>query len=265
MLLLLLPLLSHAEPLITPATPLRGKALAAPSDSAIKGDAQSAATAGESGDVKAAEPSRAVRPASPRSPIKAPDTSASAATPGLYLSRVEDKNELRLRFRFAGLVPDVLAQAESRAHAAGQVSAHAKPHGHARVNAQRTTRQAGATTDTVQSSDPCLRTHSGTLVIRTGQASGSCSGAEFRARMSQQLKAAMAEIDGGTSDSGSPVKVMAISKSSAASHHDMLTAPPFSMALVARAPGEDNLRRLNSRVTWAEQYQSRISEIRMGQ
>jgi len=83
--------------------------------------------------------------------------------------------------------------------------------------------------------------------------------------MSQQLKAAMAEIDGGTSDSGSPVKVMAISKSSAASHHDMLTAPPFSMALVARAPGEDNLRRLNSRVSWAEQYQYRISEIRMGQ
>jgi len=81
--------------------------------------------------------------------------------------------------------------------------------------------------------------------------------------MSQQLKAAMAEIEGGTSDSGSPVKAM--SKSSAASHHDMLTAPPFSMALVARAPGEDNLRRLNSRVTWAEQYQSRISEIRMGQ
>ena len=263
MLVLLLPLLSHAEPLITPATPLPGKALAAPSDAAIKGDAQGAATAGEPGEVRAAEPSRAVKPASPRSPIKAPDTSASAATPGLYLSRVEDKNELRLRFRFAGLVPDVLAQAESRAQAAGQVRSHAKPHGHAHGNAQRATRQASATADTAQSSDPCLRTHSGTRVIRTGQASGPCSGAEFRARMSHQLKAAMAEIDAGASDAGSPVKAM--SKSSAAARHISLTAPPFTMTLIARAPGEDNLRRLNSRSGWADQYQSRMAEIRMGQ
>ncbi len=82
--------------------------------------------------------------------------------------------------------------------------------------------------------------------------------------MTRQLNAAMAEIDAGATDAGSPVMARSRSKPSAAAHHIMLTAPPFGMTLVARAPGEDNLRRLNSRTSWADQYQSRIAEIRLG-
>ena len=267
MFLLMMPLLSHAEPLITPATPLSNKA-SVPIESATTSDAQAIAPPGEASRVNAAGPSRAVKPASPRSAGKAPDGAASRATPGLYLSRVDDQDELRSRFRFAGLLRDAFAQADpsvpadSKAPAKAQVPPHSKRLGHAQSGATRVPRPA-STTETAQASDPCLRTHGGTLVIRTGQADGPCSGAEFRARMSRQLKAAMAEIDSGASDAGSAVRVTP--KRSAGAHHAMLTAPPFSMALVARAPGEDNLRRLNSRVTWAEQYQSRISEIRMGQ
>jgi hypothetical protein len=270
MLLLVLPLLSHAAPLITPATPVEGKALPAPLDPASKSDAQATATAGEAGEVKAAAPSRAVKPALPRSPINVPGIAESAPTPGLYLSRTDDKNDLRLRFRFAGLLPKaesktepktepkiepkIEPKAESRSHA----------HSHAKLSASHPTRHSAAQAETAQSSDPCLRTQSGTLVIRTGQANGPCSGAEFRAQMTRQLKAAMAEIDAGATEAGSPVMAASRSKPSAAAHHIMLTAPPFGMTLVARAPGEDNLRRLNSRASWADQYQSRIAEIRIG-
>ena len=255
-----------AAPLITPATPVEGKALPAPLDPASKSDAQATATAGEAGEVKAAAPSRAVKPALPRSPINVPGIAESAPTPGLYLSRTDDKNDLRLRFRFAGLLPKaesktepkiepkIEPKAESRAHA----------HSHAKLSASHPTRHSAAQAETAQSSDPCLRTQSGTLVIRTGQANGPCSGAEFRAQMTRQLKAAMAEIDAGATEAGSPVMAASRSKPSAAAHHIMLTAPPFGMTLVARAPGEDNLRRLNSRASWADQYQSRIAEIRIG-
>jgi hypothetical protein len=255
-----------AAPLITPATPVEGKALPAPLDPASKSDAQATATAGEAGEVKAAAPSRAVKPALPRSPINVPGIAESAPTPGLYLSRTDDKNDLRLRFRFAGLLPKaesktepkiepkIEPKAESRAHA----------HSHAKLSASHPTRHSAAQAETAQSSDPCLRTQSGTLVIRTGQANGPCSGAEFRAQMTRQLKAAMDEIDAGATEAGSPVMAASRSKPSAAAHHIMLTAPPFGMTLVARAPGEDNLRRLNSRASWADQYQSRIAEIRIG-
>ena len=261
MLLLMMPLLSHAEPLITPATPLRGKASAAPLESAGTPDAKAAAMAGEAGEVKAAEPPRAVKPASPGSPIKMPDSAQSDPTPGLYLSRIEDKNERRLRFRFAGLLP--AADGDARAVSKAESKAHGPSR--ATVSASHATRHRTATPDTAQAGDPCLRAHNGTLVIRTGQANGPCSGAEFRARMTRQLKAAMAEIDAGATDAGRPVMATSMSKPSAAAHHIMLTAPPFSMTLVARAPGEDNLRRLNSRASWADQYQSRIAEIRIGQ
>ncbi len=261
-LLMMMPLLSHAAPLITPATPVQGKALPAPLDPASKSDAQAAAPAGDAADVKAAAPSREIKPTLPRSPIKVPRIAESAPTPGLYLSRTDDKNDLRLRFRFAGLLamaepkiePKIEPKAESRAHA----------HSHVKLGASHPTRHKTEHAETAQSSDPCLRTQGGTLVIRTGQANGPCSGAEFRAQMTRQLNAAMAEIDAGATDAGSPVMARSRSKPSAAAHHIMLTAPPFGMTLVARAPGEDNLRRLNSRTSWADQYQSRIAEIRLG-
>ena len=279
--LLLLPLFAHAGPLITPATPLRGKAAAEPSDAASKGEAQAAGVAGEAADVKAADvkaagPSRAVKPASPRPPSNAPDGGGSAVTPGLYLSRTEDRNQQPSRYRLAGLLPDAFTHAESRARAIAeaqanaQAHAHAKPPGHADVKhphagVQRMNRQATAATRTAQADDPCLRTHSGTLVIRTGQANSRCSGAEFRAQMTRELKAAMAEIDAGAVNAGSPVMATSMSKPSAAARHIMVTAPPLSMTLSARTPGEDTLRRLSSRANWAEQYQFRMTEVRLGQ
>jgi hypothetical protein len=304
MALLLLPLVAHAGPLITPATPLRGKAAAAaaPSDAASKGEAQAAGVAGEAADVKAADvkaadvkaadvkaadvkaagSSRAVRPASPRQPHNVPGSGESAATPGLYLSRIEDRNQQPLRYRLAGILPDAFTLAESRARATfksratsearanAQANAHAKPHEqadvqHPHVGGQRMTRPATATTRTAQSGDPCLRTHSGTLVIRTGQANSACSGVEFRAQMTRQLKAAMAEIDAGAVNAGSPVMATSMSKPSTAARHIMLTAPPLNMTLSARTPGEDTLRRLSSRANWAEQYQFRMTEVRLGQ
>lgn len=279
----LLPLFAHAGPLITPATPLRGKAAAAaaPSDAESKGEPQAAGVAGEAADVKAADvkaagSSRAVKPASPRPPSNAPDSGGSAVTPGLYLSRTEDRNQQPSRYRLAGLLPDAFTHAESRARAIAeaqanaQAHAHAKPPGHADVkhphaDVQRMNRQATAATRTAQADDPCLRTHSGTLVIRTGQANSRCSGAEFRAQMTRELKAAMAEIDAGAVNAGSPVMATSMSKPSAAARHIMVTAPPLSMTLSARTPGEDTLRRLSSRANWAEQYQFRMTEVRLGQ
>jgi hypothetical protein len=83
--------------------------------------------------------------------------------------------------------------------------------------------------------------------------------------MARQLKAAMAEIDAGAIDAGSPVMATSMSKPSAAARHILRTAPPVNMSLTARPPGEDNLRRLSLRATWAEQYQSRMTEVRLGQ
>jgi hypothetical protein len=286
--LLLLPLFAHAGPLITPATPLRGKAAAEASDAASKGEAQAAGVAGEMADVKAAKPSRAVKPASPRPPSNSPDSGESAVTPGLYLSRLEDRHEQRLRYRLAGILPDAFTHAESRARAISeartiskersasearsnsQAHAHAKPHGqadvkHPQMDEQRMNRQATVSTRTSQADDPCLRTHSGTLVIRTGQANSPCSGAEFRARMTRELKAAMADIDAGAIDAGSPVMATSMSRPTAAARHTLRTASPFNMSLIARPPGEDTLRRLSLRATWAEQYQDRMTEVRLGQ
>jgi hypothetical protein len=305
-LLPLFPLFAHAGPLITPATPLRGKASAEPSDAASKGEAQAAGVAGEAADVKAADvkaadvkaagssravkpadikaagPSRAVKPASPRPPSNAPDGGESAVTPGLYLSRTEDRNQQPSSYRLAGLLPDAFTHAESRARAIAearaisearsnaQAHAHAKPPAHADVKhphagGQPMTRKATVSTRTAQADDPCLRTQSGTLVIRTGQANSPCSGAEFRAQMTRELKAAMAGIDAGAIDAGSPVMARSMSKPSAAARHILRTEPPFNMTLTGRTPGEDTLRRLSLRANWAEQYQSRMTEVRLGQ
>jgi hypothetical protein len=58
--------------------------------------------------------------------------------------------------------------------------------------------------------------------------------------------------------------VSATSQRSPAWRHVTITSPPSNMSVVARAPGEDNLRRLNSRSSWADQYQARMAEIRTG-
>jgi len=282
---LLMPLLAHAKPLITPATPLPGTAPSATSESVIKPEPESSATQREPGMVRKAEPTPSLKPVTPKAPGKSSAMAPSAATPGLYLSGVDDPADLLSGYRFRGLLPPnaaatVVSKAgakPSRAPASRSaqrdvpVSLASAPGGRARgaavakVSASRASAQKAASSEGLQSGDACSRMDGGTLVIRTGQGDSPCSGAEFRTQVSRQLKAAMADIDASAPGTGSAGVVSTTSQRFPSWHHITITSPPPHRSVIARAPGEDNLRRLNSRSSWADQYQSRMAEIRTGQ
>ncbi len=277
---LLMPLLAHAKPLITPATPLSSNPPPAATESPIGPEGQQAAASRETGTIRNGDPSRSLKPVSPKAPDKSLVIAPSAPTPGLYLSGKDEPGDLRSVYRFKGLLPSTSAAgvvaragaapapapASRRAQRDSPVNIAAVPAARAhspaveKASASRVADRSAAPPDGSQTGDSCVRMQDGTLVIRTGRANSPCSGAEFRAQASRQLKAAMAEIDAPTPRAGG-----AGVASPSAWHHVSLTAPPLGMSVIARAPGEDNLRRLNSRMSWAEQYQSRMAEIRIGQ
>ncbi len=276
---LLMPLLAHAKPLITPATPPPGSPTPATTESLISPEGQQA-TAREAGTITKGDPSRSLKPVSPQAPDKSRALAPSAPTPGLYLSGNDEPGGLRSVYRFKGLLPPTSvagvvakavatpapapasrqAQRDSRVNLASVPAVRANQRAVEKVSASRVSDQNAAPPDGSQADDSCVRTQDGTLVIRTGRANSPCSGADFRAQMSRQLKAAMADIDATT-----PRASGAAMASPGAWHHVSLTAPPLSMSVIARAPGEDNLRRLNAKTSWVEQYQSRMAEIRIGQ
>jgi hypothetical protein len=276
----LLPLLAHAKPLITPATPLTGNPTPATTESLISPEGQQAAATREAGTITKGDPSRSLKPVSPQAPDKSRALAPSAPTPGLYMSGNDEPGGLRSVYRFKGLLPPTSAagvvakagatpapapasrqaQRDSRVNLASAPAVRANQGAVEKVSASRVSDQHAAPPDGSQAGDSCVRTQDGSLVIRTGRANSPCSGADFRAQVSRQLKAAMADIDATTPRAGG-----AAMASPSAWHHVSLTAPPLSRAVIARAPGEDNLRRLNSRISWGEQYQSRMAEIRIGQ
>lgn len=281
---LLMPLLTHAKPLITPATPLSGTGPSSTTESAIKSEPESAVTAREPGMVGKAEPARTPKPDAPKAARRPLAVAPSAATPGLYLSGTADPGGLMSAYRLRGLLPPSLVATElpkagaipirapasrvalrdSSAGIASAPAGQAPLRTDANGGVSRASRQRPAPSEASQAADPCSRMQGGTLVIRTGQADSRCSGAEFRAQLSRQLKSAMAEIDESSPGAGSAGMVSATSQRFPSWHHATITSPPPNMSVMARAPGEDNLRRLNSRSSWANQYQARMAEIRTG-
>jgi hypothetical protein len=264
---LLIPLLAHAKPLITPASPLPGTTSSAPTESVIKSDPASAATALDPGSVRKAEPSRSLKHAAPKASDKSLSIAPSGAMPGLYLSSIDEPGALLPGYRFKGLLPPspaarVVSKAGGTTHPAP--SSQALAPADAKLNVSRVYRRKTAPSEALQAGDPCIRTHSGTLVIRTGQPDSPCSGAEFRAQVTRQLKAAMADIDASATGAGSAGLASPASRPLPYWHHVTITSPPPGMSVMARAPGEDNLRRLNSRASWADQYQTRMADIRIG-
>ena len=256
---LLMPVLAHAKPLITPASPLPVTAPSAPTESVIKPDQEPGASVRDPGIVRKAEPPRSLKQAAPRAPDKSLAVAPSAATPGLYLSSIGDPGDLLPGYRFKGLLPpSPAARVASKAGATPNTSTSAK------LNISRVSRQRAAPSEGLQAHDPCIRTNNGTLVIRTGQPNSPCSGAEFRAQVTRQLKAAMADIDASAPGAGSAGLAATTFRPLPDWHHVAVTAPPSGMSVMARAPGEDNLRRLYSRASWADQYQSRMADIRIG-
>jgi hypothetical protein len=279
---LLMPLLAQSKPLITPATPLPGAGPSATTESVIKPEPGSSAAIREPGMARKAEPSQSAKPVSPKALNKSLAIAPSEPTPGLYLSRTDGPADLPSGYRFQGLLPPGeaarvtskagtppgrvtakdAAQRNASASTASLAAGHAHPTAVARVNAARESEKHAKLSDAAQAADPCSRMQSGTLVVRTGQADSRCSGAEFRATLSRQLKAAMADIDASAPGAGRAGMVSATSQRVPSWNHVTITSPPSNRSVMARAPGEDNLRRLNSRVSWPEQYQSRMAEIR---
>ena len=281
---MLMPMLAHAKPLITPATPLPGTGPSTTTEPVIKPEPDSTVNAREPGIVRKTEPARTLKPDAPKAQHSSLAVAPSAATPGLYLSGTADPGRLPSAYRLRGLLPPGTVTTELSKTGAAPTRASASraalrdssagiasaPAGQAPLRADanggvpRASRQRGAASEASQAADACSRMQDGTLVIRTGQADSRCSGAEFRAQLSRQLKSAMADIDASPPEAVSAGMVSGTSQRFPAWRHVTITAPPPSMSVVARAPGEDNLRRLNSRSSWAEQYQARMTEIRTG-
>ena len=281
---MLMPLLANAKPLITPATPLSGTGPSSATEPVIKPEPESAVTARQPGMARKAESVQTLKPDAPKAPHRSIALVPPAATPGLYLSGTADPGGLLSAYRLRGLLPPSMVTTElskagttpnrapasraaprdSSASTASAPAGKATSHADANGAVSRASRQRPAPSEASQAADACSRMQDGTLVIRTGQSDSRCSGAEFRAQLSRQLKSAMADIDASSPGAGGAGMVSATSQHFPAWRHVTITSPPSNMSVEARAPGEDNLRRLNSRSSWADQYQARMAEIRTG-